>query len=288
MLKTYVAVEQPSKPKLIAGISVSILWAFAVSFAYGVIIAVSPLVYFNVFITAGFGIFLGFGVRMLTKVFSITQKKIAVRTALACGIVGVYFSWVVYILYFLTEEGALIESYFLHPFLVFKPAAVVNIMMEMNQYGMWAIFGIVFKGWILTIVWIIEAGVIVVVSTLLVKNQPQSPFSLTYNKWYKKYILIRDFESIGMKEPFKQELAENPVESIKALGNGKAYHFARVSIYYLKEENDQYITVENVRKDREGKSEDSIEVIHLLTIKREEAKKLIEEFHGKKAFIFDY
>ncbi len=287
MIRTYVAPEQPSKSKAIVGIASSITWAFIISYIYGVIIAVSPLVYFNFFITVGFGLTLGYGVRIISKLSSIIDKKTSTKISLASGALGIYFSWVVYILYFLAQDS-LFDSYFIEPFLVFNPIEVFQIITEINTHGLWEIFGIPFNGWILAIIWMIEAAIIMIVSTLVVKNQPQSPFSLRHDKWYKKYILHKDFESIALQENFRKDLATNCKEVIGLLGNGLAYHHAMISIFFLEEENEQYLTVENVRNDKSGKRINSTEVTHLLPISRDEAKELIEKYHGKKAFVFDY
>lgn len=287
MIETYVIPKEPVTSKAILGIAKAIIWTFLVSYIYGVVIAVSPLVYFNFFITLGFGMALGYGVRIISKLTSITSKSMSVKISFTSGILGVYFSWGVYILYFVSQD-TMFDAYFRDPFLVFNPYEVFQIILEMNVYGLWEIFGIPFKGWVLTIVWLMEAGIIITVSTLAVKNQPQSPFSLKKDKWYKKYILSKDFESIAMQEKFREDLAGNCIEVIDTLGNGLAYHFSMVSIFFLEEENKQYLSVENVRIDKNGKGKNATEVIHLLAISTDEAKKLMDKYYGKKAFVFDY
>lgn len=287
MIETYVIPKQPVTSKAILGIAIAIIWTFSVSSIYGVVIAVSPLVYFNFFITLGFGMALGYGVRIISKLTSITSKSMSIKISFACGILGIYFSWVVYILYIVSQD-AWFDAYFKDPLLVFNPYELFQIIMEMNAYGLWEIFGIPFKGWILTIIWLMEAGIIIAVSTLAVKNQPQSPFSFKHDKWYKKYILNKDFESIAMQEKFREDLAGNCIHVIDSLGNGLAYHFSMVSIFFLEEESKQYLSVENVRVDKNGKGKNATEVIHLLAISADEAKKLIDKYYGKKAFVFDY
>ena len=275
------------KLKDVLGILLSIIWTFSISYFYGLIVAISPLVYINIFITIGFGMFIGVGLKMLFKIFLITNKKEAIITAMACGFLGSYFSWVGYLLYF-TPDVVSMDAYFVNFLLVFRPNIVFQIISDINVTGMWEIFGVPFNGWILTIIWIAETVMIVVVPTLFIHKQPIAPFSAQMNKWYRKYVLNKDFESIALQQIFRTELMANCIPTIEGLGKGIATHFARVSVYYLADEFEQYISVENVSKDSTGKSEEITNVIHLLVISKSDAEILIKNFHGKKAFFFDY
>lgn len=287
MSKIYVAPEQNSLIRITLAFICIIILTYFVSFAYGLLIAVSPLIYFNFIITTLFGLTLGYGVRILTKLFKILAKKIIVGLSITSGIFGIYFSWIAFVLYFVTEVD-LLTAYFSELLLVFDPIQLIEIMQEMNTQGLWEIFRINFKGWILTIIWLIEACLIIWMPMKLAFEQKQSPFSLSHNKWYEKHVLQKDFSYVFRKNPFLETIQENCVNAINDLENGKATRFARVSVYYLKEESQQYISVENVNRARNGKRENSQDVIHLLSISSIQAKTLIEKYHAEKAFIFDY
>jgi len=287
MSKLYTAPEQPYLLRLIPTLICILILAFFVSFFYGMLIALSPLVYINFFITTLFGLTLGYGVRIISKIFKILEKKILIGLSITSGIFGVYFSWVAFMLYFVAE-GAILHAYFIEFLLVFEPLVVIDILKEMNAQGLWEIFRINFKGWILSIIWIIEAGIIIGMPLKVALEQKQAPFSMSSNKWYKKYILQKDFTSIFRKKLFLEAIHENCITTINELDNGKATRFARISVYYLKEENEQYLSVENVTRAKNGKKENAQDVIHLLLISTSEARALIENYHAKEAFIFDY
>ena len=287
LLSTYVIPQEKSVPKTIMGNSFAAVWAFIIAFGYGVAIAVSPLVYINIFITAAFGMILGFGVRIATRIFKVTHKPTALGMGVTAGVVGVIFSWVSYIIYWIVD-GSKIDAYFIDIAFVREPGVFIDMLMIMNAEGIWEIAGIPFNGWILTIIWIVEALMIIAISTLVVRNQNQSPFSIKLNKWYKQFILIKDFESIAMKEDFAQSVAVDCVKTIDDLGSGEAYHYSRISVYYLENEELQYLMAENVRKDRSGKSEKAIEVIPLVVISPEDARTIIDKFHGSSPSFFDY
>jgi len=281
------APQEQSVVKALLGYTVSLVWAFGIAFFYGVIMAFSPLIYVNYFITLAFGLILGYGVRFTTTLFKITHKSTAIGMAVACSAFGLIFSWAAYVIYFL-EEGSIVSAYFIELKVVKDPGFLIDVILDINKNGLWEIFGITFTGWILTIIWLAEAGIIITLCTLMVKNQTQSPFSINLNKWYKRFILEKDFESIAMKEAFKESLATDCVKTIDSLQNGLAFHFSRISVFYLAKEERQYIMVENVRKDRRGKSENSTEVIPLIVVSSEQAAILIEKYHATTPGIFDY
>lgn len=286
VINVYIAPQGVSIPKALLGNTFSIVFAFCIAFFYGVIIAISPLIYINFFVTVGFGFILGLGVRFATRLFKVTHKPTAMSMAATSGILGLYFSWIAYVLYFVVE-GSVVNAY-IDAYLILDPAYLIGVILDMNQHGVWEIFGIPFKGWILTLIWLFEAGIILALTLLLVKNQTLSPFSIKLNKWYKRLILEKDFKSIGMKEEFKESLAVDCIKAIDSLESGKAFHFARVSVYYLKNEDQQYLMVENVQKDRRGKSENAVEVIPLVAVSTEDANTLIEKYHGATQSFFDY
>ena len=287
MIKTYQTPIQPNSLNVTLLFSFSLAFAFVTSILYGILIATLPVVYFNFFITLGFGLVLGYSVRILSKILQVVDRGISIRAALLSGLAAYYFQWVVYILFFV-EGNNFFEAYFTNPTLVFKPWVVAQIIWDIHEVGDWAIGSIPIKGWPLTIIWIIEILVIGLVPAIIVKNQPISPFSTFTNSWYRKYVLHKDFESIALKEEFTQSLITHPVDIIKTLKNGSVNYFSRVSIFYHEGDETQYISVQNVRRDKTGKKEMPTDVVHLLEIKSDYAKQLMNDYHAKKAFFFDY
>lgn len=285
--KLYSASQQSLSILLIPALICCILLSYLVSFFYGMFIALSPLMYINFLITTAFGLSLGYGVRIISKLFKIQDKKVILSLSVVAAIFGIYFSWVAFALYFVADIGV-IEAYFTQFLLVFQPLLLLDIMVEMNAQGLWQIFGIPFYGPILTIIWVIEAGIIIWMPFQLAFKQKHAPFSSTQNKWYKKHVLEKDFASIFRKNLFLEALQINCITAISELENGKATRFARISIFYLKGEKHQYLSVENVIRASNGKSENATDVIHLLQINSMEARTLLETYRGKKAFIFDY
>lgn len=281
-MKTYVDQEEFSVPKMLFGILFSIVWAYALAFVYGVLIAICPIVYLNLFITGGFGLLLSFGVAVISRGIKNTSRKVNMTMGVVAAFFGLYFSWAAYFLY-VGDSDQIFVNYFQHFYLVSQPILLIEGIIEANEYGLWEMFGIQFKGTVLWIVWLLEAGIIFFLCLVSTSKKIVMPFSSKHNRWYKKYILYKDFASIVMQYDFCNALANDCENVIKGMELGRASNFARVSVYYLEEENQQYLSVENVVKDAEGKKEEAEPVIHLLCITKKEAENLIREYHAKKA-----
>jgi len=287
MNKYYTVSERKQPLNFTLAIGFSVLWTILMGFFYGIIIAFSPIVYINIFICLVFGLAIGYGVRFLSRMVKLKDKNTTVRIALLCAVVGLYASWVSYIVYF-QETPSFSAILQLNAGLFFNPIAVVSIMGEINEYGLWEMFGMQFNGFILTIIWIFEALMILFVPFLMVRNMAEVPYSEKCKKWYKKHILQKDFEKIVLEKQFMEELERNKLETIQALGNGMAARFSRISIYYLDDEDTQYLSIENILRDGEGKKESSTPVVHLLKLTNSEAKELKKKYYAKKVFSLEY
>lgn len=287
MNKYYITPERKQPLNFTLALSFSSIWSLFIGFIYGIIIAFSPLVYLNIFICLGFGLALGYGTRFLSRLAKLIDKNTTVRISLMCALLGLYASWVSYIVYF-QETPDLNATMNSNAWLFFNPIEVVSIMSQINKFGLWEIGGMAFNGFLLTIIWILEALIILLVPFLMVRNMPTIPYSEKCKRWYKKHIFQKDFEKIVMQKNFVEDLERNKLETIHSLGNGMATRFARVSVYFLEDEEYQYLSVENILRDGGGKKETSEPIIYLLRITTSEARELMKKYYAKKAFFLEY
>jgi hypothetical protein len=287
MSQIYKVPEQPTSFNVLVGYTVSIGLAFLVSVLYGLLSVSFPIPYFHPVFTFGFALVLGFGVRTITKAFKIVSRRITLIITLVTSVLGWYFQWAVYILFSIIG-GDFLDVYISDSSLVFYPWEVARIMSLLFTEGAWFIGDILFKGWPLLLFWLGELLMLLAIPVYLVYKQPVSPFSNMTNKWYRKYVLHKDFESIALKEKFEDAIAGNLPDTIDRLKNGGITYFCRISIYYLKDEERQYLRVENISRDKTGKNERPLTVIDLQPISKEDAVYLMEKYHAKKAFYFDY
>ena len=264
-----------------------LLFTALVSFLYGVFIGVSPLVYLNVFVTVIFGLTLAYGIKIMAKLFKVFKKKVVITSALVFGFLGVYLSWVAYLL-FMVDLSTCAHHYFLEPYLTVQPQVVFEIMADINRYGLWTIGQMPVNGWLLASIWIIEAAIVIVVPYLILRSASFSPFSEQLNQWYVKFVLNKDFESIVMQSQMTEDLKQNPLRTIDNLNNGLANRYSRISVFFLSDEDQQYLLVENVSSDRSGNNKKSYSVAEHFAISSTVAQALIEKYHAQKAFYLEY
>ena len=265
----------------------SLLFTIVLSFLYGVFIAVSPLVYLNVFVTGIFGLSMAYGFKIISRLFKVFKKKTVITSTLIFAIIGVYLSWVAYLLFVMDNSTSAI-NFFLKPYLVIHPEIVFEIIYDINAEGLWTIGKMPVNGWLLTLIWIFEVAIIVAIPLIILKSASFSPFSEELNQWYVKYVLNKDFESIVMQSQLLEDFKESVVGTIDALDNGLAYRFSKISVFYLPNETQQYLLVENVSSDRSGKNKRSYPVVEYLKISNQEAEMLIKNYHAKKIFFLEY
>ena len=287
MSQTYNVPKQQAPFNVPVAYAVSIGFAFAVSIVYGLLSVSFPIPYFHPVFTFGFAIVLGVGVRVITKALKIVPRRISLTITLATSALAWYFQWVVYILFSIIG-GDFLDVYISDSSLVFYPWEVARIMNILFTEGAWYIGEILFKGWPLLLFWFGEVIMLLVIPLYLVYKQPLSPFSTLTNKWYRKYVLHKDFESIAVKERFEEAIEISLTNTIDKLKNGGITYFCRISIFYLKDEEHQYLRVENISRDKTGKNERPLTVIDLYPISKEDTAYLMEKYHAKKAFYFDY
>lgn len=270
------------------GISIVVvnLWAFS----YGIINAFFPIVQLTPFITLFFGISVGFSLKFLSKILLIRCKKFLILSGVLFGLLGVYFSWFAFINYNLYTTYA-DEVYFRDFQMFFNPFMFSDVVNEMNYYGTIVLYSdmisdISLRGNILTTIWIIEAMIIIGLPFYILLQHQITPFSTNHNKWYRKYTLKKEFDTL----PNPNDLIEatNLSIFIDQLKPREATRSGRVSIYYLKGETDQYLMFENIHRGINSLKEEATIKVNCLRVSSETAQELIEKYHAKKDFFFDY
>jgi len=274
-----------SVSKSLIGLGLTASVAFGVSYLYGIVSAVIPLIYLMFVCTVFFGTILGY-VTIFSNYFSKQlHQPSKLGIAALSGVFAWYCSWVSYIIFLGRDQViSTSEAYFTNLTLLFQPTEVFRIMGEINGIGLWAIGDIPLRGSTLTIFWVLEAIVIIGVPIILVFKQHEQPFSEKHNSWYREFILEKDFGSVFGLPSFKEDLTQNPIETIDGIGFGKANLYTQVSIYYLPQEGVQYLSLFDIRIDREDKTEKN-EIVHLIEISTQDAQHLMDKWKAKKSLV---
>ena len=147
------------------------------------------------------------------------------------------------------------------------PGLSFPIIAEINRLGPWSIFGITFKGFMLSVVWLIEILVILGIPAYLLSKTSPKPFSERMRKWYPCFTIQEEFTSVSNPERIAEELAEDPVQALTQMKGASSMYHAKAHLYYIEGEQDQYLSMENFRiqrgKETSWKSEVAIKALRI-------------------------
>ncbi|MEN7549243.1 hypothetical protein AAG747_15065 [Rapidithrix thailandica] len=268
-------------PGFLLAIGLSISLAIILGKTYQILNCLITEMYFQIFITLGFGLLIGFGSVFFSKIGYVRNNSQKILIAAIASVAGWYFQWIAYISYVYDNDLSIVTfNYPYYWFYLRHPSFILQSMLAINETGLWTFEGMPFKGIVLGIVWLLEAALLVGTAISVTVQYPITPFSENLKKWYRKYTLKFKFEPIHSKEEFTGELFKNPEELISQMGPGDKNEYSRISIYYLPEEEEtHYLSVDNITKGYSNKI--SIKVIHLYKIDTHTAQSLLGKFQFK-------
>ena len=114
-----------------------------------------------------------------------------------------------------------------------------------------------------------------VILTRLLNSIKHSPYSITLNKYYKKYSLNKKFKQIPISA--QDNIAENCSAFVKHISsNQNESVYSEIEVYYLEKENCQYLSISNFNF--EGKITKEM-IICYQEISTNDAKILLEEYY---------
>jgi len=265
-----------------------VVFIFFLAFVHGIITAINPIIYLGIVATIGFGLVFGIGYRILSKIAKVRDRKFITYSAAALILLGMYFSWSAYLGYLLVEFDHIFSLYLNSFGGLINIGVYSEIIMSLLEEGAWEVFDIPVSGVILGIIWLAELAIVVYVAFKILRAYKPGPFDERFNKWYTKYGLLDEFQSLGMKKGFAEIEGANVSEKIKNLDKGRSTRFGRISIFYMEHAQQGYLLYENMGRDSKGKKIEAITIIDYLSISTAEAKKIIDNHHGKKEFYFEY
>lgn len=250
-----------------------------------------PFVYINLFITIGFGFTIGFAISFLAIKFGkVRNSTIALTLGLIGGLIALYFSWAIWVdlvinageNYGNSRIGITASSTrFSQLFrLVLNPKILMEIIAEINSIGTWGIGSSTVSGVFLTIIWVIEALIIIVITTVMSYTAAKIPFCELDNKWFDVNNDLPAFSYI-----------ENPTEMINLLERLNPNSFEHLAIIkdiennshsifslYTSSHRDSYLSIENKLAKTNDKGEvefDDNEFIEYIYINNELKDKLL-------------
>jgi hypothetical protein len=210
--------------------------------------------------------------------------------AVGIGLLANYFQWTAFIVWAYSDGFPDFQMYLINLTWLITDGDLFGIIAEINEVGMWSVFGATVNGFGLTAIWIVEALIIAAGPVIISFQIKTPPYSENLSRWYAKYTLFNDFESIPATTKLIEELKEDPLKVIEGLGNGAATRHTKIHIFYLKGEEDQYLTIEKVFiGSQEGSKKTSEILVNNFRITSQQAISIREKFENKRdwfSFLF--
>lgn len=271
-------------------ISIIICVSFSIllGYAYPAVYLSIKYLYFIVIITLILGALIGLSTYKMGEIFHNRNKKSIILLTIIFGLLTNYFQWVAYLLYAFGD--LIIPGFILYLSslnMIFDLNNFIDIIVELNSMEIWTIdeeSGMSYSDYVLTAVWILETLIIVGFPVIVILNIYKTiPYSENFSQWYPEYSLLKDFASIPSADYFIEELKKDPLKSIKELGDRSDVKYTKVYLYYLPNEDNQYLTFGGVDLNRKksGKSP-KYTIIKNFIINKSTAISILEHFKTHK------
>lgn len=271
---------------LIISVGIGIILSLFLGYLYAMVTYAMPIIYVNILLTFGFGIILGYIVRILVKLTNNRNRRSRLIVGLVIGLFAMYFQWSAFILVLFQDGFPTLHEFLANLHWITYPDNFIKAVADINHYGSWTAMGITFKGFVLTLIWIAEAVIIVGLPIISMLRLKPAPFSELLGRWYPKYTLYDDFESIAAVNKFVSELKDNALLAIKDLSGGEGIRYSKIHLFYHKDENVQYIAVDRIFVENQGRGKKRVEVvINNMAIDNESAQQIMDEFICKRIWI---
>ncbi len=248
-------------------------------YVYNLIIYFMPLIYVNFLVVIGYGIGLGFLTRILIRFSHCRSRKSQIILSVAVAVMAFYVAWAAYFITMVNEGIPGFGMYLRSLTWTLLPQDLFPFIGELNRVGSWQVGGVPFNGILLTLVWLFELAILIALPILQVYRMSPSPYSENQQVWYPKYSLNEDFGNMASPHQFMKRLEEDPAAAVEELGIGDAWRCTKVHLYYLPEEQQQYLSVDKHLVEGRGQGKTSIiEAVTNLAIDRSTAERLLNQF----------
>lgn len=272
------------KPRLLAGILVLLAVVAVLGYCYGLLMSFIPLIYFNVLIAIGFGMVLGMAVRLIDRFSNSRNIKTNYLLAGIAIVAAVLFTWSYFLNDVVSESMPSFGGYLLGPLnALLSPVETFKLIGLINQIGTWGLSEFPVTGIFLAVVWIAEILIIGFLTFSTAIDKFVAPFSEKENKWFPKYTIDNDFESVPAPATIEPALVEDPLKALESLAPGTGWRHSKVHLFYLPEADHQYLSIERVYIEDQGKGSKNREaVINNFRLTGAQATAIMERFNTTK------
>ncbi len=272
---------------------------------------INPIVYLTILLTCGFGALIGLIANLIIKKFKIRNPGMAVLAVLIGALVFTYFKWALYISwdnqntlqegkedYHLTEEYMISKLPYLDNSLgdlLKSPSELMDQIKNVNEEGRWSYSSshsssstkTPVKGIPLTIVWVFEAGILLLLPMIMANSKSKCPFSETDDEWMSEYKTPFMFGNYDVNRN-KQLILNNPDElfNIPYLENlAPRQGYIKGILYHSADFSECYLTLAVQTYNKKNDKYDSANVINYLRLSYPQVDKLFDHCHLNKPFV---
>ncbi len=251
-----------------------------------------PFIYINFFITAGFGFAVGITISQLAiKIGKVRNTKIALLFGLLGGAIALYFSWAIWVdlvinageSYGNSRIGITSSNSKISQILglALQPNLLFELISEINETGTWGLRSSTVSGIFLTIIWVIELLIVLVISIFTPYIRAKIPFCELDNKWFNEEILPA-YNYIKNSKEMTANLENSNQQSFDELEDATNPENESHSIFTLfsSEKGESYLTIENKLAETNSKGEIDFknnEFIEYIAINRTLKDKLLKK-----------
>jgi len=279
------ACYQPSGKAPVKGLIIALLGSIVAAILCSIVyIALQwfiPFIYINVLFAIGFGIVVGAACSFLLKKGKVRNKAAVFAVAGIAALMALYSQWALFISLKIESTGnfsvsdinigIVKTSFHLNTFaeVFFNPKGVFEVIRVFNEVGTFSLKGSTVTGAFLWIIWIIEAGIIIVATYIVADSVNKHPYSETYDKWMDKVeskkAYVQDTNTLkSLLDAKKYDEVLSPLKESQPLDDA----YSEITIYHLLEDSDAYISIDNVTVTQKGKEKKkhSTNVLKLLHV----------------------
>lgn len=239
---------------LLASIGIIIFPLLGLLYAYA--IWYIPFIYINFLIAAALGFAIGFVVdKTVIRFGKVRNSKLGSFLGILAGLITLYFHWSVWVdlvinagqQYGSSQIGVTVSNIqVLQVFtLASNPTLLFELIGQINQTGTWGFKSIPVSGFFLSIIWVIEALIIIIIPTFMAWIASKKPFCETNNAWFKEEILS-PFDFITDKQKVVTGIINddrNVFDNLNKNTNSNNNH--SIFTLYSSENTEYYLTINN-------------------------------------------
>jgi len=252
--------------------------------AYTYLVWYIPFIYLNILLTAGFGFGVALSITFLViHLGKVRNPMVAALFAVLGGLVAMYINWAIWIdlvinageSYGNSRIGITASNVELTQVwdLLLNPGLMKEFAGRINEVGTWGLRSSTVSGTFLSIIWVIEALIVIVISVFTALGRAGQPYCEEDNKWFKDTALPA-FNFIDNASEMKDQLeSSNPnVFSNLSLASNPSADSHSVFTIYTSEKGQNYLSIENKRATLTKKNEiefDEDEFVEYISISPE-------------------